>query len=354
MGLLILYLAIALVFSFLCSLLEASLLSITPSHASVVSQQDSSLGKELQHFKDNIDRPLAAILTLNTFAHTIGAAGVGAQAQLIWGDEALTIVSVVLTIVILILTEIIPKTLGANYWRQLTPFTVRTLKILIYSPLYPFILFSQFITKRLKQDKGKSVLSRADFTAMAEMGTREGVLHQDESRVINNVLRFNVILASHIMTPRTVIKAAPEKQFIREFYDNSINMRFSRIPVFDDSIDHITGFVLKDEVLQRIIEGQGGLSLAEIKRPIQVVRPGTPVPELFSRLMERKDHIALVVDEYGGTAGLVTMEDIIETLLGLEITDEFDAVEDLQKWARERWEKRAGQHGLTEEESREL
>ncbi|GAB3200952.1 CBS domain containing-hemolysin-like protein [Pontibacter aydingkolensis] len=346
MGLLILYLAIALIFSFLCSLLEASLLSITPSHANIISKESPSLGKDLQNFKDNIDRPLAAILTLNTFAHTIGAAGVGAQAQILWGDDALTIVSVVLTIVILIFTEIIPKTLGANYWKALTPFTVRTLKILIYSPLYPIILFSQFITKRLKQDKNKSVLSRADFTAMAEIGTKEGVLHKDESRVINNVLRFNAILTSHIMTPRTVIKAAPEKQYIREFYDNSTNMRFSRIPVFDDSIDHITGYVLKDEILHRIIEEQGGLSLAEIKRPIQVVHMGTPVPKLFTRLMDTKEHIALVVDEYGGTAGLVTMEDIIETLLGLEITDEFDAVEDLQKWARERWEKRAERLGF--------
>ncbi|OKL40311.1 CNNM domain-containing protein [Pontibacter flavimaris] len=341
MGLLLLYLTIALIFSFLCSLLEASLLSITPSHVNLISKENPSLGKDLQHFKDNIDRPLAAILTLNTFAHTIGAAGVGAQAQILWGDEVLTLVSVILTIIILIFTEIIPKTLGANHWRQLTPFTARTLKIMIYSPLYPIILFSQFITRRMKQDKSKSVLSRADFTAMAEIGTKEGVLRQDESRVINNVLRFSVVQASHIMTPRTVIKAAPEEQYIREFYDNSVNMRFSRIPIFDDSIDNITGYVLKDQVLERIIEGNGGLTLAEIKRPIQVVHGGAPVPELFARLVEKKEHIALVVDEYGGTAGLVTMEDIIETLLGLEITDEFDAVEDLQKWAREKWEKRA-------------
>jgi CBS domain containing-hemolysin-like protein len=346
MGLLLLYLTVALVFSFLCSLLEASLLSITPSHANIVGKENPSLGKDLQHFKDNIDRPLAAILTLNTFAHTIGAAGVGAQAQLLWGEEALTVVSVVLTIVILILTEIIPKTLGANYWRQLTPFTVRTLKVMIYSPLYPIILFSQFITKRLKQDKGKSVLSRADFTAMAEIGTREGILHQDESRVINNVLRFNVVQASHVMTPRPVIRAAPERQTIRAFYDSATNMRFSRIPVFDTSIDHITGYVLKDQVLQRIIENEGGLPLADIRRPILAVHPATPVPELFTRLMDKKEHIALVVDEYGGTAGVVTMEDIIETLLGLEITDEFDAVEDLQKWARENWQKRSKRWGM--------
>lgn len=342
MGLLILYLAIALFFSFLCSILEASLLSITPSHASVVGQQNPSLGKDLQQFKENVDRPLAAILTLNTFAHTIGAAGVGAQAQLIWGEEVLTVVSVVLTVVILILTEIIPKTLGANYWRQLTPFTVRTLKILIYSPLYPFIVLSQFITRSLKQDKEKSVLSRADFTAMAEVGIREGVLHKDESRVIHNVLRLNSVLAHHIMTPRTVIHAAPETRTIHDFYEDGENLRFSRIMVYRDSIDNIEGYVLKDEVQHRIIRGEGGLALAEIKRPIQVFHENTPVPQLFTRLMDSKEHIALVVDEYGGTAGIVTVEDIVETLLGLEITDEFDVVDDLQKWAREKWKSQSG------------
>ncbi|GAB3194431.1 CNNM domain-containing protein [Pontibacter aydingkolensis] len=332
-------------------MLEASLLSITPSHANIVGKEDPALGKDLQHFKDNIDMPLAAILTLNTFAHTIGAAGVGAQAQVIWGEEYLTVVSIVLTIVILILTEIIPKTLGANYWKPLTPFTVRTLKIMIYSPLYPIILFSQFITKRLKRDKDKSVLSRADFTAMAEIGTKEGILHHDESRVINNVLRFNVILASHIMTPRTVIKAAPEEQTIQEFYDNTTNMRFSRILVFDTSIDHITGYVLKDEVLQRIIKGDGDLPLRAIKRPIHVSSEFTPIPELFTKIIKKKEHIALVLDEYGGTAGIVSMEDIIETLLGLEITDEFDDIEDLQKWAREKWQKRSKPPGSEDEES---
>ncbi|QCR22363.1 CNNM domain-containing protein [Pontibacter sp. SGAir0037] len=349
MGLLILYLLIALFFSFLCSLLEASLLSITPSHVGIVSQQNPAIGRDLQHFKDNIDRPLAAILTLNTFAHTIGAAGVGAQAQLIWGEEYLTLISVLLTILILVLTEIIPKTLGANYWRQLTPFTVRTLKIMIYSPIYPIIVLSQFITRRLKQEKDRSVLSRADFTAMAELVTKEGVLQQDESRVINNVLRFNVVQAGHIMTPRTVMRAAPGRQLIQEFYSNSANLRFSRIPVFDGSIDQVTGYVLKDEVLHRLVQQQGMLALEEIKRPIQVVHQGTPVPELFTRLMESKEHIALVVDEYGGTAGLVTMEDIIETLLGLEITDEFDVVEDLQKWARDRWQKRSKNMGLQDD-----
>jgi CBS domain containing-hemolysin-like protein len=219
---------------------------------------------------------------------------------------------------------------------------------MIYT-LYPIILLSQFITKRLKKEKDKSVLSRADFTAMTEISMKEGVLHQDESRVINNVLRFNKILAFHIMTPRTVINAAPETQSIQEFYENSTNLRFSRIPVFDQTIDHITGYVLKDEVLLRLINQQGGDPLSAIKRPIQIVAKSLPVPALFTLLMKHKEHIALVTDEYGGTSGIITMEDIIETLLGLEITDEHDDVEDLQTWARERWQKRAEKLGINEQ-----
>src|SRR5690606_38142550 len=209
MTLLFVYLGIAIVTSFLCSLIEASLLSITASHVSIVSAENPKLGKNLQDFKNNIDKPLAAILTLNTFAHTIGAAGVGAQAQIIGGEEYLTLVSILLTILILFLTEIIPKTLGANYWKALTPFTVKVLKILIFL-LSPIISISQLITKRLKQDKERSVLSRADVTAMADIGTKGGVLHKSEAKIINNILRFKQILAEHIMTPRTVIKAAPE------------------------------------------------------------------------------------------------------------------------------------------------
>ncbi|TPE46399.1 CNNM domain-containing protein [Pontibacter mangrovi] len=349
MGLLLLYLFIALFFSFLCSLLEASLLSITPSHVSIVSKEKPELGKELQHYKDNIDRPLAAILTLNTFAHTIGAAGVGAQAQRLWGEEYLTVVSVVLTVIILILTEIIPKTLGANYWKALTPFTVRTLKILIYSPLYPIIILSQFITKRLKTDKERSVLSRADFTAMAEMGIKQGIFKKGESQIIQNILRFNNILVRHIMTPRTVIVSAQEDMTMADFFRDFPDLRFSRIPVYSQNLDDVKGFVLKEEVLYKIINNEGDKPLKSIARKIQVVTEHMPIPTLFNKLLEQQEQIALVVDEYGGTAGLISMEDIIETLLGMEIIDELDQVADLQQWARQNWVKRARRLGYTPE-----
>ncbi|MCP2045465.1 CNNM domain-containing protein [Pontibacter sp. HSC-36F09] len=349
MGLLFFYLFISIILSFLCSLLEAALLSITPSHVGITKQKNPALGKHLQEFKENIDRPLAAILTLNTFAHTIGAAGVGAQAQVLWGDKYLSLVSAVVTIIILIFSEIIPKTLGVNYWRQLTPFAVRTLRIMIYSPLYPLIMLSQFITRRLKRDKNKSVLSRADFSAMAEIGIKEGIFKRGESQILRNILRFNQVLVRHVMTPRTVVYGAQEDMLIVDFFKQAKTLRFSRIPVYQSSLDDADGYVLKDEVLSKLIDNQGHLPLKSIKRSIEVVTEYMPIPELFSRLIKEQNHIALVVDEYGGTAGIVTMEDIIETLLGMEIMDEMDNVEDMQKWARENWAKRAKGIGFKQE-----
>ncbi|RDV11983.1 DUF21 domain-containing protein [Pontibacter diazotrophicus] len=346
MGLLLLYLFIALLFSFLCSVLEAVLLSITPSYISIASQEDPALGKDLEKFKDNVDRPLAAILTLNTFAHTIGAAGVGAQAQVLWGDAYLSVTSAVLTIIILIFSEIIPKTIGANHWRQLAPFTVRTLKVMIYSPLYPIIILSQFITKRLKNEKNRSVLSRADFTAMAEIGIKEGIFKKGESQIIRNILRFNKIMVRHVMTPRTVVVSAREDMSIIEFFRSFPDLRFSRIPIYRESLDDVSGYVLKDEVMYKLIQNEGDKPLKSIARKIQVVPEHMPIPTLFNRLMEHQDQVALVVDEYGGTAGLISIEDIIETLLGMEIIDEMDQIADLQKWARSNWEKRSRRLGF--------
>ncbi len=350
MGLLLLYLFIALFFSFLCSVLEAVLLSITPSFISITTQKDPDLGKDLQGFKENVDRPLAAILTLNTFAHTIGAAGVGAQAQRLWGDSYLSLTSGVLTLIILFFSEIIPKTIGANHWKRLAPMSIRTIKILIYSPLYPIILLSQFITKRMKKDKGRSVLSRADFTAMAEIGIKQGIFQDSESQIIRNILRFNKIMVRHIMTPRTVVVSAQEDMPIIEFFTSFPDLRFSRIPIYRENLDDVTGYVLKDEVMYEMIQNQGDKPLKSISRNIQVVPEHMPIPTLFTSLLERKDQIALVVDEYGGTAGLISMEDIIETLLGMEIIDELDQIADLQTWARDNWEKRAKRLGFKMEE----
>lgn len=360
MVLLGLFFIMSILFSFLCSIWEAVLLSITPSFVEVTYKKGTQTGRLLKAFKEDIDRPLSAILTLNTIAHTVGAIGVGAQAGKLYGDQNMVIgslelpfsveafVGAAMTLAILILSEIIPKTLGANNWKRLSGFTVNSLNFVIYA-LFPLVWLSQFITKLLKKDKDKSVLSRADFSAMAEIGEKEGIFRSNESRIIHNLLRLNTIRTKDVMTPRTVVKAANQERKIQEFYENNKKLQFSRIPVYAESKDHINGFVLKDEILSNMINNNGQASLREIMREILIINEQVPLPDLFNQLMEKREHIALVVDEFGGMAGIVTMEDVIETLLGIEIVDEQDNIEDMQLLARKNWEKRAKVLGLLEE-----
>lgn len=345
MTLLIIYLLIALLVSFLCSILEAVILSVSPLYVTIKLQEQKPYARILQHYKENIDKPLAAILTLNTFAHTIGAAGVGAQAQRVWGNEYLTATSIILTILILIFSEIIPKTLGANYWKQLTPFMVYAIRFMVVI-LYPFIIVSQLITRFLNRKEKKGVLSRYEFSAMADAGEKAGVFRRDESRIIKNIARFDKLRTKDIMTPRTMIMAASEDTSIGEFHKTHLDNRFSRVPLFAGSVDHITGYMLKDELLIELVNLNQDAKLSSLKRTIQVVFENLPIPELYKTLVGKNEHIALVVDEYGGTAGIVTMEDLIETILGLEIIDEMDTIEDLQETARQRWKERARRMGL--------
>lgn len=347
--LLIVFFLVSIIFSFLCSIWEAVLLSITPAFTERKTQEGGEMGETLKQFKSNIDRPLAAILTLNTIAHTVGAIGVGAQATAIWGASIMStlIVPVVMTLAILLLSEIIPKTIGANYWRELAGFTVKCLKWVILA-LTPLVYVSQIITRVLKKDKGASVLSRADFSAMTEMGARQGVFDEGESSVLRNLLKFKEVRARDIMTPRTVMVSADETQSMHDFHNAHTDLRFSRIPVFRENADSITGYFLKDEMLTRLVDTPGDASpLKQIKRPIITVKESFPIPELFDRFVEGREHIALVVDdEFGGTQGIVSMEDVIETLLGLEIVDELDHAEDMQALARKNWELRAQARGL--------
>jgi len=347
MGLLFLYLGIALLFSFLCSILEAALLSTSSVYIHMKLKEKKKYARWLDHYKQNIDLPLSAILTLNTFAHTIGAAGVGSQVQELWGNDYLAIASIVLTLIILIGSEIIPKTLGAIYWKELSRFTVYALRVMIFSPLYPFIILTNFITRRLRQGRsGKTGISEKEFRAITDSVIEGGVMDDEESRILQNLMRFRHILVKNIMTPQIVVKAADEKMTIDEFYEKNQDMAFSRIPVYQGELNHFTGFVLKDEVMEMIIENRGKETLKSIARPITAVNEDTPIIRLFSRLIERKAHIAIVVDEYGMVSGLVTMEDLFETLIGLEIVDEMDDVEDLQVLARKNWETRAKKLGL--------
>ena len=358
MELLLLFFFFSILFSFLCSIWEAVLLSIPPSFVAAQAKAGTRTGLTLSRFKTDIDRPLAAILTLNTIAHTVGAIGVGAQAAKLLSQAtvlgvnvAAVIVPTVMTLAILILSEIIPKTLGAGHWRGLAGFTAASLRLIIIG-LYPLVVLSQMITRLLKKDGEGSVLSRSEFSAMTEVIAQQGVLARQEHRIIKNLLRFSAVRAGDVMTPRTVMVAAEGRQTIEEFYARRKSERLSRIPLFDGGIDKITGFIIRSDVLGRLVEGQGDIPLRDIQRPIQMVPHDQPLPSVFNTLIEKRAHIAVVVDEYGGTAGILTMEDVVETLLGLEIVDEFDRTADMQQLARRNWEDRALKLGLIENESR--
>ena len=341
----------------MCSIWEAVLLSITPAYINRQAQEGTAIGLQLQEYKEDIDRPLSAILTLNTIAHTIGAIGVGAQAGKIFGANSIalgplslsyeSIIAGLMTFAILILSEIIPKTIGANLWKELAPFTVKSLKVLMWI-LAPFIWLSNLITKNLKSDKDKSVFSKADLSALTTASEESGVLAQSESTIIRNLLTFEEVTVRDVMTPRTVMKKANEEQTLMDFYKNNQPLQFSRIPIFRKSDDHITGFVLKDDLLQELVEDRDSKKLKELTREILSVRGDTPLPVLFKTLTEKRHHIAIVVDSYGSLVGIVTMEDVFETLLGQEITDESDGVADLQVLARKKWEQRAKERGLIE------
>jgi CBS domain containing-hemolysin-like protein len=348
--LLIAFFFVSITFSFLCSLWEAVLLSITPSYAEIKNQEGTSLGRHLSSFKANIDQPLAAILTLNTIAHTAGAIGVGAQATVIWSDSSPIITGLVvpaaMTVAILVLSEIIPKTIGATHWQRLVPFTVNSL-LFIITVLYPLVWVSQFITKKLKKDTEGSILSRSDFLAMAEIGAQQGVFERNESEIIGSLLKFNKVTAQDIMTPRTVVFAAAENQPIDEFFKENEPLRFSRIPIYhENSKDNISGYFLKDDLLSEVIQGHEKKLIKELQREVMMVQWDFPLPELFNRLLERQEHLAIVVDAFGGMAGVVTTEDVIETLLGMEIVDESDDATDMQVVARRTWEARARARGL--------
>ncbi len=346
-----LYVLLALIFSFLCSIAEAVLLTLPPSYIEGLAKRRPQLAVRLRQIKmENIDRSLAAILTLNTIAHTVGAIGAGAQAVLVFGSAFFGIFSAVMTLLILFASEIVPKTIGAVHWQKLTGFTAWYVQLLIWV-LYPLILVSESITRVIARGKQPHILSRDELTAITLMGERSGALRPEESRIIRNLLLFEDLKAGDIMTPRPVVIALPEEMTVGKALETSGVRPFSRLPVYRDSIDHVTGFVLKEELLLQQALDREDQQLAELKRDIPTVNETMPLRELLEFMLEkRQSHIALVVDEYGGTEGLVTMEDVVETLLGLEIVDEMDETDDMQAYARRRWVARARAMGLPVEE----
>ncbi|GGG35968.1 CNNM domain-containing protein [Bizionia arctica] len=360
MSTLLLWATVSIFFSFLCSILEAVLLSVTPTFINVKKQENKEYAFKLETLKADVDQPLIAILTLNTIAHTLGAMMVGIEAEKlpykieIFGINTVGIVSAIMTLLILVLSEIIPKTIGASHWKSLAGFTATTLNVLIFPLKYTGILWLLRLTTKLIGGSGHgSVLSREDFHAMTNIAEEEGVFQESESKVIRNLLTFKEVLAKDVMTPRTIMSIEDENQTVESFFKKNANIKFSRIPVFTNNPDNITGLVLKDEVFKEMAFGNGSKLLTDIKRNIIIINRSMPIPRLFEQLVESKNHMALIVDEYGSVSGLVTMEDVIETLLGLEIMDESDDVPDLQLLARKSWEARAKRLGLINDEEEE-
>ncbi len=346
MFLLILYVVIAVGFSFLCSVAEAVLLSVNNAYIGVLEQEGKPSGKVLRVLKKDINKPLAVILSLNTIAHTVGAAGVGAQAAALFGNVYMGVVSAVLTLVILVFSEIIPKALGANYWRQLAPITGICLKYLI-KILYPFVWLSEALIKVLPFEPTLHGFNRQEFAAMAVQGGQEGMLEEQELSVLKNILLLRDMRVEHVMTPRSVVFSVPETLTVDAFFEQNKDMRFSRIPVTEeDNKDLVMGFVLLTDLLLEQAKGHGDYTMKDMIRELPALIESISLSRTLEMLLNNKVAIMLVVDEYGVMQGVVTLEDLLETIIGREIVDESDTVVDMQKLARRLAKRRKKNLGL--------
>lgn len=345
MVLLIVYLLIALVTSFLCSIMEAVLLSTPQSFVMVKIEKGQSWANIFLKFKLDIEKPLSAILSLNTVAHTVGAAGVGAQAVKVFGESAFGIVSAVLTVLILLITEIIPKTLGAQYWRSLAKTTTALIRGTVIIT-YPLVFVASYITKLISKKEKANTTSRDEIAVLASIGADEGVFTKKEDKILQNLLRLKNIKVKEIMTPRVVVALADEELSLKEFLEIKDNLAFSRIPVYSGNDENISGYVLREAVFEHLAEDKHDLKLKDIKRSIIATANTMDLSSIWEKLLDNKEHIAVVIDEFGGLDGIVTMEDIIETLLGLEIVDEKDTEIDMQEFARNKWKNRQAKYNL--------
>jgi CBS domain containing-hemolysin-like protein len=316
--------------------MEAVLLSTPISYLKSKAGQGNKKADRMIRLKENIDKPLSAILSLNTVAHTVGAAGVGAQATVIFGEAYFGLVSAVLTILRLVLTEIIPKTIGANYCKDLTGISAGIIKGMIFIT-YPIVVASVVLTQLLSKNKKELTTSREEISALASIGTEEGIIADKENIIIQNLIKLKSVKISEIMTPRTVVVIANETMTLQEFLNDKDFLHFSRIPIYDENRDNISGYVLRDLIFEKLAEDHFCLKLKDIKREIVTFPESITLFDAWDKLVSKKEHISLVVDEYGGMSGIVTIEDIIESLLGVEIMDEKDKVVDMRQYAMDRW-----------------
>jgi len=343
--LLVVYFFVAIGVSFFCSVWEAVLLSVTTPYVADLKNKRPAIGKILEDLKSRINRPLTSILTLNTIAHTVGAMGVAAQVSALGGGKWDAVAGALMTLAILIASEIIPKNLGARHWRAWAPWVSVALNYLSKA-MTPIIWFIELFSKG---HHGEAAFNRDELKVMAEMGRRQGKLDETESRILDNLLQLREIPVREVMTPRPVVFALPATMTVKDYVEQHKNSPFSRVPVFTDNHDDIDGFVLVRDILLSAARDQSEQTLADLKREIAVIPKTALLPTAFQELVANRNHIALVVGEFGGTAGIVTMEDVVETLLGLEIVDEADTREDMQAFARALWKKRASAMGLRTE-----
>ena len=329
MTLLLAYFFLALFLSFLCSLLEAVLLSTPASYSSILSKQNASQGDRLERFKENINRPLAAILTLNTFAHTLGAAGVGAQTLELYGESSVAIASGILTLLILVFSEIIPKTIGSVYWRGLIGNTTLIIEVLIFFT-YPLVLLAEYISNF---GEDEATVTREEVIAMAEMGEDEGVLEEQETDIIENTLKLKDVKVKDIMTPRSVIFAVNSDFTVGQVLEEHETLDFTRIPIFEGNLDAIKGMVNRYEIINRKAEDQFSTRMHEISQEVPFVNENDPIDKVLELFIKNRDHMALVEDNDHILTGLITLEDAIETILGQEIVDEHDSVVDMRDLA---------------------
>ena len=332
----LLYLIGALSLSFLCSVLEAVLLSTPVSFISMKESQGAKSASLMMRYKTNIDRPVAAILSLNTVAHTIGAAGVGSESVKVFGEAYFGVISAVLTLLILVVSEIIPKTIGASYWRELAMPSARIIRILIVLT-YPLVWLSELLTRCFAPKIQPLTVSREEVAAMVDVGEEEGVFQEQESQIIRSFLKLEKVTAEQIMTPCVVVASASADTTMAEFHDNADFANFSRIPVYKDRKEYISGYVLRAAVLEKICSGKTDEAISGIIRPILFFSENDSVSDIWKSMLAKKEHISVITDEYGCMRGIVTMEDVIETMLGVEIIDECDTAPDLQAVAKEKY-----------------
>ena len=338
MSALLLYLLGALIISAVCSILEATLMSTPISYITMREEEGYKPATRFKSYKQESSRPIAAILILNTIANTIGAAGVGRQATLLFGSQWFGLVSAVVTILILVFSEIIPKTVGANYWKSLMGFTTVGIRCLVFV-LYPLVILVEWIQKRISPKTTEAAVSREEVSALANVAEEGGELEEDENEIIQNLINMDEVTAADIMTPRVVAAIAPESMTVGRFYKDKRYLHHSRIPVYASDDEYITGYILRMEALQLMAEDKADVTLGELRRDIASFPEDRPVDEIWDEMLEKNEQIAAVINEYGGFQGIITLEDVIENLLGSEIVDEQDVVSDMQQLALEKWKR---------------